>query len=106
MADARKGFAPGDRMVERPLDVDLHDLPAGVPQHGAQHGQLKFLAAAERMKREIDLPVEVHLSLAEQADGVAGERHVIDQDVFPLNAKIDVALGESRAVGNVQAEDF
>ena len=72
---------------------------AGAGEEIAQDGHAQLAAADDRGEGQAGLALEVHLALAQQADGVAGEVELVEVDVLALDAEIDVALAEGVGVG-------
>ena len=102
-----KGLGPRRRMVQRAIDVDQHDVLAGLAEQPAQE---RHVAASDPgMQFQIDriaLPVEGQLAVAGKADGVAIQIDLVQRDVLSLDREVDIALGEGRGVGRLGPAEF
>ena len=99
LVDGGEGFFAGFGILQGAADVDLHDLLAGAAKDFFNYRQVQFAAADDGVKVQFDVGLEIHLALAQQADGVAVEIDAVEIDVLAFDAVIHRAGAEGVAVG-------
>ena len=88
----------GLRIIQFARHVDPQRFLAARSVKFADQRDIDSIAADDRVEIQIDVPIEIHLAVADQRNRVAQKLQFFEVDRFALDFKVDIASVESRPV--------